>query len=98
MTDTADYISYSPKMVVIAYNSETNTTLSAGDVAPSKMNINVTMSKSEQEKLPVFQDIVIMMTARWTSASFKYLQMNNTVFQNLLYTIKFEPKSNVLFA
>jgi hypothetical protein len=54
MTDTADYISYSPKMVVIAYNSETNTTISAGDVAPSKMNINVTMSKSEQEKLPVF--------------------------------------------
>jgi len=98
MTDTADYISYSPNMVIVAYNSETNMTLSAGDVAPTKMNINVTMPKSEQEKLPVFQDIVIMMTARWTSASFKYLQMNDTVFQNLLYTIKFEPKSNVLFA
>ena len=86
-------------MTVVAYNSETDVALVAGDITPTKMHVDVTMPIAEQEKFPVFQDIMIMMTARWTSASYSNLQLDrDIVFQNLLYTIKFEPIANVLFA
>ena len=64
------------------------------------MKIDVTMPASEQERLPVFQDIMIMMSVHWTSSA-QAVSASHTegiVFQNLLYTIKFEPTANVLNA
>ena len=64
------------------------------------MKIDVTMPAKEQERLPVFQDIMIMMSVHWTSSA-QAVSADLTegiVFQNLLYTIKFEPTANVLNA
>ena len=54
MTSTADYISYYPKMEIVAYDAATNTTLNIGDPTPEFMLINITMPMTEQVKLPVF--------------------------------------------
>ena len=57
------------------------------------------MPLSEQEKLPVFQDIMILLTVHWTSSEYASLQLtDDIVFQNLLITMKFEPIANTLFA
>ena len=99
MTDTADYISYIPQMTVRAYEPSSETDIEYGSVTPSTMLVDITLPKKEQEKLPVFQDIMIMLTARWTNSEFADQQLtNDIVFQNLLYTMKFEPIANVLFA
>ena len=42
---------------------------------------------------------MILLTVHWTSAEYATLQLTDEiVFQNLLYTIKFEPVANNLFA
>lgn len=99
MTDTADYISYIPQMEVRPFNPDTNVGIAFGSATPTKLLVDVTLSRKEQEKLPVFQDIEILMTARWTSSKYATpVLTEDIVFQNLLYTIKFEPIANVLFA
>ena len=42
---------------------------------------------------------MIMLSAHWTSSESANPQLtSDIIFQNLLYTIKFEPTANVLFA
>lgn len=99
MTDTAEYISYPPKMDISIVDPRTQEPISEGEVAPELLVIDVVLSAKEQEKLPVFQDIMIMMSVRWTNAGYAEVEFDEKiVFQNLLYTIKFEPVANVLFA
>jgi len=43
MTDTAEYISYIPKMEVVAFNPETGNVIGMGDATPTRMLVNVTM-------------------------------------------------------
>ena len=48
--------------------------------------------------MPVFTDIMILMTIHWTSSQYADVELTQDItFQNLMYTIKFEPSSNVLF-
>ena len=68
MTDTDDYISYIPKMEITVYDPETDSYLQLGDKAPNKLNVNVTIPAAEQQRLPVFQNIILMMNVRWTSS------------------------------
>ena len=72
MTDTTDYISYKPEIVVEAFdpNAASPTVVNFGDVTPTRMLVDVTLPLGEQEKLPVFQDIMILMTVHWTSATY----------------------------
>lgn len=99
MTNTADYISYIPQMEVRPYDPDTNAEIALGSKTPTKMLVDVTLPMKEQEKLPVFQDIKILVTARWTSSKYSAPSLTeDIVFQNLLYTVKFEPIANVLFA
>ncbi len=99
MTGTADYISYLPQMSVVAYDSETDRVIEAGDPTPANMLINVTMPMQEQAKLPIFSDIMILMTAHWSSSILPdQILTKDIVFQNLLYTLKFEPAENSLLA
>ena len=98
MTNTADYISYSPKMEVTARDA-TGQEIVLGERTPDTMLIDVTLPKLEQEKMPVFQDISILLTVHWTSSEYATPELTkDIVFQNLLYTIKFEPTENVLTA
>lgn len=49
--------------------------------------------------LPIFKDIMILFSVHWTSSSYASAQLTeDVVFQNLLYTIKFEPSTNTLHA
>lgn len=100
MTDTADYISYTPKMEKRIYDPSTGDELTVGSKPGEFMKIDVTMPAKEQERLPVFQDIMIMMSVHWTSSAqaVSASLTEGIVFQNLLYTIKFEPTANVLNA
>lgn len=99
MTDTADYISYIPKMNIRIFDPITNGVIAFGAEAPESMLVDITLSKKEQEKLPVFQDIMMLLTVHWSSSSYgNSFLTEDIVFQNLLYTIKFEPIANVLFA
>ena len=68
MTDTADYISYKPQMQIELSNPVTQQQLRLGDATPEQLKISITMPMIEQEKLPVFQDIMIHMTAHWASS------------------------------
>ena len=54
MTDTAEYISYVPKMELVAFDSVTNVVVNLGDKTPNSMTVNVTMPMLEQMRLPVF--------------------------------------------
>lgn len=99
MTDTADYISYIPKMGIRISDPVTNGVIAFGAEAPESMLVEITLSKKEQEKLPVFQDIMMLLTVHWSSSSYGNAYLTeDIVFQNLLYTIKFEPIANILFA
>ena len=99
MTDTADYISYIPEMNIRIFDPITNGVIAFGAEAPEKMLVDITLTKKEQEKLPVFQDIMMLLTVHWSSSSYgNSFLTEDIVFQNLLYTIKFEPIANVLFA
>lgn len=99
MTDTAEYISYLPEMEVSVYDPETNEPVLEGSIAPTQLMIDIVIPAVEQEKLPVFQDIMIMMTVNWTNSGYAQIELDEKIiFQNLLYTLKFEPVANVLFA
>lgn len=99
MTDTADYISYVPKMATRISDGVSSAVIGFGDKATDTMLVDITLSKKEQEKLPVFSDIMILLTVHWSSSSYGHSFLTeDIVFQNLLYTIKFEPIANVLFA
>ena len=54
MTDTADYISYIPEMQVKVFDPVSDVEIQFGDVAPASMLVDITLTKKEQEKLPVF--------------------------------------------
>ena len=99
MTDTADYISYIPQMDVKVRDGASLEEIELGDVAPATMVVDITLRAEEQEKLPVFQDIMLLLTVHWSSSSYGTAYLTQDIlFQNLLYTIKFEPIANVLFA
>lgn len=99
MTDTADYISYIPKMDVVAFDADTGVVVELGDATPSRMLVNVTMPMKEQQRLPVFKDVMVMMSVHWTSSKSWDLELTQELlFQNVLYMFKFEPIANVLFA
>jgi len=53
MTNTADYISSSPKMEVTARDA-TGQEIVLGERTPDTMFIDVTLPMLEQEKMPVF--------------------------------------------
>ena len=98
MTDTVDYISYTPEMLVYSFDPRTEREVRFGQVTPDRMFVDIVLPMGEQEKMPVFQDITIMMTIHWTSSQYADIELTKDItFQNLLYTIKFEPSSNVLF-
>ena len=99
LTDSVDYIDAQPETVFQAFDAATGEAITQQDgPTPAGLRVNVTIPADEQKKLPVFQEISILMTARWTSS--KYPGMKNltrdSTFQNLLYTIKFEPLANYL--
>lgn len=99
MTDTADYISYIPNMDVVAFDADTGVLVELGDATPSRMLVNVTMPMKEQQRLPVFKDVMVMMSVHWTSSKSWDLELTQELlFQNVLYMFKFEPIANVLFA
>ena len=99
MTDTAEYISYIPKMEVVAYNADSGAVVELGDATPERMFVNVTMPMKEQARLPVFKDVMVMMSVHWTSSKSWDLELTqDLLFQNILYMFKFEPIANVLFA
>lgn len=99
MTDTAEYISYLPAMEVSVFDPTTQEPVVEGDVAPTQLMVDIVIPAAEQERLPVFQDIMIMMSVNWTNAGYAEIELDEKiVFQNLLYTVKFEPVANVLFA
>ena len=99
MTDTADYISYIPKMEIRAFDPVSQKELQFGEEVPQTMLVDITMPMKEQEKLPVFQDIMMILTVHWNNSRYGTAYLTEEiVFQNLLYTIKFEPIANVLFA
>lgn len=86
-------------MEVTAFDPVTNSVIAPGVLAPSSMKVDVTIPAEQQMQLPVFQDILMMMTVRWTNE--QYASNDTTddiVFQNLLYTFKFEPLANELQA
>ena len=86
-------------MSVIAYDGDTDAVIEVGDPTPANMLINVTMPMQEQAKLPIFSDIMILMTAHWSSSILPdQVLTKDIVFQNLLYTLKFEPAENSLLA
>lgn len=61
--------------------------------------INVTVPKSEQYKLPIEQEIKLFMTARWISSdSTLDVDVESLTFQNIIYTLKFEPGEKQLVA
>ena len=76
MTDTAEYISYPPKMDISVVDPRTQEPISEGEVAPELLVIDVVLSAREQEKLPVFQDIMIMMSVRWTNAGYAEVDLD----------------------
>ena len=79
MTGTADYISYLPKMNVVAFDPETDQVIEIGDPTPAQMLINVTMPMEEQAKLPIFSDIMILMTAHWSSSILPDLELTRDI-------------------
>jgi hypothetical protein len=58
--------------------------------------VNVTIPASEQVKIPVWTDIKVLMTIDWSSSQFTRDSEESLVFQNLLYTILFNPRDNFL--
>ena len=54
MTDTTEYISYIPKMDIVAFDTVTEEIVNIGEKTPSAMTVNVTMPRLEQVRLPVF--------------------------------------------
>lgn len=75
MTDTDEYIKNIPKMDVVTYDEKTLDVYQFGDPAPESMLINVTIPMSEQEKLPVFKDIMIMMSVHWTNPTVSHTNL-----------------------
>jgi len=56
------------------------------------MVILVTIPKSEQYKIPVWQDVKIMMSLDWTSSTYDLQEEHkSTMFQNLVYTVRYNP-------
>jgi hypothetical protein len=51
----------------------------------------------EQNKIPVWTDVKILMSIDWTSSKFdSAIQTDHTLFQNAMYTIKFVPSNSYL--
>ncbi len=68
MTDTVDYISYTPEMMMYSFDPRTEREYRFGQVTPDRLLVDVILPMKEQEKMPVFQDIMILMTVHWTSS------------------------------
>lgn len=51
------------------YDPSTGEELSLGSKTGEFMKIDVTMPAKEQERLPVFQEIMMMMSVHWTSSA-----------------------------
>ena len=101
VTDSVDYIDAKPVAVFQAFDSLSGEAVTQQDgPTPEGLRVNVTIPADEQTKLPVFQEIMILMTVRWTNSRYPGMEdlTRQATFQNLLYTIKFEPLANFLVA
>lgn len=80
LTNSVQFFELVPKVNTVITKSQDDIT------------IDVTIPKSEQYKLPIKQEIKIIMTARWTSSDYaKDVAVESLVFQNVIYTIQYEP-------
>jgi len=87
LPNSVEYIAVTPKVDTVVAKK------------PDDIIINVTIPKQEQYKLPINQEIKIFMTARWTSSdSALDVDVGKLVFQNVIYTFKFEPGEKDLVA
>lgn len=57
--------------------------------------IYVVIPAAEQYKIPVWKDVQIMMSFDWTSSKFE-LDESKKVFQNAVYTLRFNPLNRYL--
>jgi len=102
-TDTVDYIDPKPELAYNIYKPSDFLDLQFIDVLTQDpfngdLYINVTIPKDEQYKFPVFTDVSILMTIRWTNSEFQQeIESDDLVFQNAMYTMKFSPLDNELF-
>lgn len=66
-------------MDISAVDPATGQPVAVGGVAPEQMEIQVTLPAREQEKLPVFKDIMIMMAVRWSNTSYLDVDLNENI-------------------
>ena len=59
--------------------------------------VTITIPAIEQQKLPVFRDISLLAAIKYRNSNFPGIT-NDFVFQNIIITIKFEPKDSKLVA
>ena len=87
-------------MTTRAYSAGSGTDYDLGSTSsPSDLQIDVTLPASEQSKLPIFQDVLILITVHFSNSQYDDISLTEQItFQNLLYTIKFEPQENSLKA
>lgn len=68
-----------------------------GSKSNNNLTVSVTVPKEEQWKFPIRTDVKIIMNVKWTSSKFADLvDTSNLVFQNVIYTIRFNPAASVL--
>lgn len=80
-----------------AIHRPSDNNVTSDDIFDGDLYINVTIPKDEQNKIPVFEDVGIIMTIKWTNSEFQSeVNTDHLVFQNALYTMRFAPLDNEL--
>ena len=83
-------------MVQVLALSDNASIQPATDYSAKNLLLNVTIPSSEQEKLPLWTDIKILMDIKWKSSLQDLSPDSGILFQNVLYTVKFAPDNNEL--
>ena len=83
-------------MVQVLALSDNASIQPATDYTARNLLLNVTIPSSEQEKLPLWTDIKILMDIKWKSSLQDFSPDSGILFQNVLYTVKFAPDNNEL--
>jgi len=59
--------------------------------------IKCSIPKGEQYKIPVWQDVKILMSLDWVSSKYNSSEQHpKSIFQNAMYTIQLNPLNRVL--
>jgi hypothetical protein len=94
---TGDYVPSEPLQPLDNDPFTSGRRLQADPATSKDLTVVCTIPKSEQHKIPIWQDVKILMSIKWTSSKYE-IEENSHIFQHAMHTIYFNPTARQLQA